>query len=170
MADTKKEIKGGRPAKFQEPSRPITVTLPERVLGSLAKVDADRARAIVKATEALMQKDKKPVELVEVAQGLAVIVVDRNQYLHRIPWLRLVEIAPARFLLCIPPGTPVDSLEIAIMDLLESCPEEDKEDRRSLSQLLEVVRNQRLKQSIFKTEILLVRLGIGAAVLSLGLL
>jgi hypothetical protein len=116
-----------------------------------------------------MQKDKKAVELVEVAQGVAVIIVGRSQYLQRIPWLRLVEIAPARFLLCIPPGTPVDSLEIAIMDLLESCAKEDKEDRRSLTQLLDVVKNQRLKQSIFKTEILLVRLGIGA-LLAVGLL
>jgi hypothetical protein len=169
MANTKKEVKGGRPAKFQEPSRPITVTLPERVLGSLAEVDADRARAIVKATDAMMRKDKKAVELVEVAQGLAVIIVGRSKYLQRISWLRLVEISPARFLLCIPPGTPVDSLEIAIMDLLESCAKQDKEDRRSLSQLLDVVKNQRIKQSIFKTEILLVRLGIGA-LLAVGLL
>ena len=37
---------GGRPAKFAEPSRPVTVTLPERVLQLLAAVDADRAKAI----------------------------------------------------------------------------------------------------------------------------
>ena len=34
---------GGRPAKFAEPSRPVTVTLPERVLQLLAAVDADLA-------------------------------------------------------------------------------------------------------------------------------
>src|SRR5215471_1223002 len=106
MADTKKEIKGGRPAKFSEPSRPVTVTLPERVLGSLARIDADRARAIVKATESVMRKSIEGVELVEVAPGLGVIVVGPSDFLRKIDWLQLVEIAPARYLLSIPPGTP----------------------------------------------------------------
>ena len=45
--------RGGRPAKFAEPSRPITVTLPERVLNLLAAVDPDRAKAITRLVDAL---------------------------------------------------------------------------------------------------------------------
>ncbi len=45
---------GGRPAKFDEPRRPVTVTLPVRILTQLAEIDADRARAIVKAVEAVL--------------------------------------------------------------------------------------------------------------------
>src|SRR5690606_34115626 len=39
----------GRPPKFREPSGPVTVTLPNRTLAQLRRIDADRAKAIVKA-------------------------------------------------------------------------------------------------------------------------
>jgi len=155
-----KKDRTGRPAKFQEPSRPVTVTLPERVLGSLARIDADRARAIVKATESVMRKSIEGVELLEVAPGLAVIIVGPSDFLRKIDWLQLVEIAPARYLLSIPPGTPVDSLEIAIADLLEVCPKDNKQESQALSHLLRIVKNQRLKRTIFKHEILLVKLAV----------
>lgn len=163
MGDVKKD-RTGRPAKFREPSRPVTVTLPERVLGSLDRIDADRARAIVKATESMMRESTEGVQLVEVAPSLALIIVGRSHYLQKIEWLQLVEISPSRYLLSIPPGTPVDSLEIAITDLLEACPEDDKHERKTLSQLQRIVKQQRLKRTIFKHEILLVKLAVGITV------
>ena len=42
---------GGRPAKFDEPSRPVTMTLPDRILDRLAEIGDDRAKAVVKAVE-----------------------------------------------------------------------------------------------------------------------
>ena len=53
MASSAKKNRTGRPAKFAEPSRPVTVTLPERILDLLAAVDSDRAQAIVKTVEAI---------------------------------------------------------------------------------------------------------------------
>ena len=44
---------GGRPAKFDEPSRPVTMTLPDRILDRLAEIGDDRAKAVVKAVEVL---------------------------------------------------------------------------------------------------------------------
>src|SRR4029079_11482540 len=37
----------GRPRKFAQPSRPVTVTLPEDTLTRLGTIDADLGRAIV---------------------------------------------------------------------------------------------------------------------------
>src|SRR5262245_25135497 len=106
MAGTRN--KSGRPPKFAGPRRPVTVTLPESTLGRLAAIDKDRARAIVKITDAAMPDDRNPrrqIELVEVAPGLGIIIVGPSRLLQRIEWLRLVEVAPMRFLLAIPPGT-----------------------------------------------------------------
>ena len=115
-------MKRGRPPKFQEPRHPITVTLSESTLAQLAAINSDRSRAIVKAATAALPVDpkRKPVELVEVLPGLSVILIGPSRYIRKIKWLRLVEVAPLRFLLTIPTGTAVDSLELALLDLLQN--------------------------------------------------
>src|SRR4051794_32599264 len=120
--------KRGRPPKFQQRGRPITVTLPESTLARLAAIDPDRSRAIVKATDAAMTSQAGGVdlpELVEVAPGIRVILVGPSRCLRSIEWLRLFEVAPFRYLLIIPSGTSVDSLELAVIDLLENLEDDD---------------------------------------------
>src|SRR5215813_253062 len=97
---SKTKNKNGRPPKFHEPRRPVTVTLPESTLARLASINADRARAIVKVTDAAMPEGAKQegVRVVEVSPGLGVIIVGPSQMLRKIQWLRLVEVAPTRFL------------------------------------------------------------------------
>ena len=117
MESTPKKRAGGRPPKFREARRPITVTLPDRILQKLHSVNPNRCRAIVKCVEAVTgegNRPLKPVELVEVAPGKALIVVRPNRSLAKIEWLRLVEVAPARYLLVLPSGTGVEALEVAI--------------------------------------------------------
>ena len=101
-------MKKGRPPKFQEPRRPITVPFQRPLSVSsrrsilLAAIDSDCAAATVKATKAallLEEKRQNPVELVEVLPGLSIIVIGPSRYLQKISWLRLVELAPLRFLL-----------------------------------------------------------------------
>jgi hypothetical protein len=101
MAIKEKISRSGRPPKFQEPRYPVTMTLPKRILDQLAEIDPDRTRAVVKVTEAVMgagQGPFKPVELIEMAPGKSLIVVGPSKALRSIPWLRLIEITPARFL------------------------------------------------------------------------
>jgi len=153
------KIKSGRPPKFRGPRRPVTVTLPETTLARLASIDSDRARAIVKATDAAMPPDAKrqnQIELVEVTPGLAIIIVGPSQLLQRIEWLRLVEVAPMRFLLSIPLGTSIDSLELAVMDLLEDTKRCDDRERSLLSQLRDLIRRLRRRGELSKAEMLLV--------------
>ena len=112
----------GRPPKFNEVRQPVTVTLPRRILDLLAGVDMDRARAIARVTEAAVGTDRpetRQVELIEIGPEQCVVVVSHNEYLRKIPWLKLVEIAPARNLIIIPPGTSIETVEVALLDMIE---------------------------------------------------
>lgn len=147
----------GRPPKFLGPRRPVTLTLPERTLQGLASIDPDRARAIVKATDAALNGSpgsRAQVELFEVGPRTSLIVVGYSRYLQRIPWLGLVELAPGRFILTVPSGTPVDSLEIALGDVLEEIPAREAGERATLDELRQVLRRVRRSQTVSKVEIL----------------
>jgi len=150
---------GGRPPKFKEVRRPITVTLPERILKSLERVNHDRALALVKCVEAVVgtgQEEEHPVELIEVLSGKALIVVNSNRSLGRIEWLRLVEIAPARYLLVLPPGMPIERLEVELQDLLESLDPAEESESLLIQQLQKMLTQHRRQKMITKGELLLV--------------
>ena len=150
---------GGRPPKFDEPRRPVTLTLPERTLARLAAINADRATAIVKLVDSMLPASNghRLVDVVEVAPGAAIILVAPSRSLRRIPWLRLAELSPGRHLVTILPGTPIDSLEVAIFDLLESLPASEEYERKILSELRSVIGTGRREQKISKYEMLYVR-------------
>lgn len=149
---------GGRPRKFGEPSRPVTITLPERVLKMLTKVDEDRARAITKIVDAYSAGSergrKSLVEVVPVAPGRAVVFVPCSRYLRSIPWLQLVEVAPARHLLALADKTPIEKLEVTLVDLLEDIPDDEASEREILKELLACLRVPRRRQSVTKEEII----------------
>jgi hypothetical protein len=155
---------GGRPPKFAEPRRPITVTLPDRILAMLDRIGPDRARAIVKSVDAVLGLSggaDHGLQLVEVAPGTALIVVPPSRQLRKVPWLRLAEVAPARFVLWMPTGTSVDSLEVALTDLLDDLPAADDNERGLRMRLRELLRRVRRDGRITKGEIMLVDTGSG---------
>jgi hypothetical protein len=160
MAIKEKISRSGRPPKFQEPRYPVTMTLPKRILDQLAEIDPDRTRAVVKVTEAVIgagQGPFKPVELIEMAPGKSLIVVGPSKALRSIPWLRLIEITPARFLLTLPSGTSIEALEVALRDLITN-PKLLKNGREAivLHELLELIGHQRRAQRLSKAEILII--------------
>ena len=150
---------GGRPPKFDEPRRPVTVTLPERTLARLAAVDDDRATAIVKLVDSALPRSngRSPIDVVEVAPGAAIILVGPSRSLRKIPWLKLAELSPGRHLLTVVPGTPIESLEIAILDLLEKLPPNEHYERKILDELRQLIGSKRREQNISKFEMLYVR-------------
>jgi len=152
--------RGGRPPKFREPRHPVTMTLPERILDQLAEIDPDRTCAVVKVTEAVVGTGKgrfKPVELIEMAPGKSLIVVGPSKVLRQIPWLKLIEITRARYLLTIPSGMPIEALEVGLRDLFSN-PELQKNERENtvLYELLNLIGHQRRTQRLSKAEILIV--------------
>jgi hypothetical protein len=148
----------GRPPKFEEARRPITVTLPERTLQQLAALSKDRAKAIVKATTLAIgfESGERPlVDIVEVRPGESVIIVGPSRRLLEISWLRMVEIAPARHLLVIPTGTAIEQLEVAVDDLFDRLLSDEKYEHELLSELYRVLQQRRRQQEVSKAEILL---------------
>ena len=152
---------GGRPRKFAEASRPITVTLPERTLRQLAAIDHDRARALVRVTDMALP-DTVPgeelVDVVEVARGLGMILVGPSRYLRNLPFVRLVEIAPSRYLLTIPSGTSISQVEVALSDVLEEVPDHERQERDLLKTLHMHLRRLRRAEQVSKAEVLFVAL------------
>ncbi len=84
------------------------------------------------------------------------ILVGPSIYLQRIPWLRLVEIAHDRFLLSIPSGTPVESLELALFDLAESVPKSESMERQAVEQLRQLMSGLRRGRTIAKAEVMFI--------------
>ena len=54
------------------------------------------------------------------------------------------------------PGTPIDSLEVAILDLLESLPASEEYKRKILDELRRIIGADRREQNITKYEMLYV--------------
>ena len=136
----------------------MTVTLPERTLALLAAIDHDRARAIVRATDTAAAPTRRAsggVEIVPIGQDAALVIVGACPVLYRIPWIRPVAIAPGRNLISVEPGTSVDSLEIALVDLLDD-QKTSADERVVLEQLLTLIRSRRRDRTITKGEILFV--------------
>ena len=152
----------GRPAKFNEPSRPVTITLPDRILARLPEIDGDRAKGIVKAVEAVLGGGPcgpaaEPVGELAVAKDEALLVVARSRLLASVPWIGLVEIAPGRHLLSLRGGATIEKLEVTLGDLLDTHPDASEEERRILRTLLSRIRTPRRDQAVRKDEILVVR-------------
>jgi hypothetical protein len=153
---------GGRPPKFSGPSRPVTLTLPESTLDGLKQIHADRGQAIVKLTEAALRggaASSSHVEIVTMADNTGLLVVGPSEVLRRIPFLHLVEVAPARFVMAMDPGNDFRVLELALRDALEDVPESNARERELVSQLLEQISVLRKSARVRMAEILFVELG-----------
>jgi len=149
--------KGGRPAKFADPRRPVTMTLPERILDRLAEIDADRARAVVKAVEAALGGDRavEPVGELRIASDETLLTIADSPLLRRLPWLTLIEVAPGRHVLSLRDGVPVEKLEVALEDLLDAGA--PPAERRVLRRLLDRIRTPRRNRAVRTESILVVR-------------
>ena len=152
--------RGGRPAKFAEPRRPVTVTLPERILDRLSEIDADRARAIVKLVDASSGEktgtEAPTVRSLPISDAESLLLVVENRFLRAIPWLTLVEVSPGRHLLALRDGATVERFELTLRDMLETATDIRPGDRRILQDLLSRLRNPRRKGTVRAESILVV--------------
>ncbi len=159
MNAQRKKKSVGRPPKFDEESNQITLTLPQRTLNLLRIIDDDRSRAIVKCVDAIAQKEseqKKYIKVVRMCDEKGLIVIGPCHSLAKIPGLRLVEIAPLRYLLAISENCSSHSLELAIMDLIDNLTQEENGDMELLVELRRQLSSHRRKNNITTAEILFV--------------
>ncbi|HEY4282966.1 MAG TPA: hypothetical protein VGM62_07865 [Chthoniobacterales bacterium] len=152
---------GGRPRKFSEPSRAITLTLPESTLDELKSIDHDRGQAIVKLAHQAIHGNgvhKSPVSIVQATVDTGLVVIGPSQALRRIPFVRMVEVAPERFILALEPGKDFVTLEIAVNDVLDELPPGEEWERQHILQLLEEIRRLRKSERVRMAEILLIKM------------
>lgn len=151
----------GRPPKFQEPRRAVTITLPESTLDQLQRLHDDRSVAIVRIVDDAQSRysNRQPLEIVPVGprQGL-IITIFASGY-SKIPFVRLVEVEPGRNLIALDPGRSIADLELAVADLLAEGEDLTSQDQTLMSSLLKMLRQLRKADQISKAEILLVNLG-----------
>ncbi len=149
---------GGRPPKFQEPSRPVTVTLPESTLHLLSSIHEDRGMAIVKLAKMATQNrsDKSLVEVVKINKKNGLIITGHSRVLERIPFLHLVEVATGRYLLAVDPGHDFRSLELALHDLLDNVTPLEAPERQMIIDLRKQVSQLRQTGRARQAEILIV--------------
>ena len=146
----------GRPPKFAEPCSLVTVTLPDRILRSLREVDEDRAKAIVRCVEAALatsQDGESKVAITRVDDEVNVILLGQSPSLRSIPWVRLIEVAPSRFLLAIKAGMSIEAFELTLIDLLDNHPPEDPGEREMLAELRRQLATHRREQLLQAYEI-----------------
>ena len=150
---------GGRPRKFKEPSHPITITLPERILNLLDAAGPDRARALVRAVDQVHSKQKNgrpPVEVLTVAKGVGILVVGPSVRLRKIAKLRLVEVGSSRYLLTLLGGLVPSDLEVILADILHDEPKLDPGERALIAGLHQHLRNLRRSERVTRAELLFV--------------
>jgi hypothetical protein len=157
MNTDKKSRSAGRPPKFREARRPVTITLPVRILELLSRIDPDRARAIVKLAEAVhgAPLETKPVEIVEMAPHRGLIVVGDSALIRSLEGVRLIEIAPGRHLITVKANLSVESIEVQIHDMIEEGRGEPGDIAR-LKDLLQHIRHQRRRKAVSKEELLVI--------------
>ena len=149
---------GGRPPKFQEPSKPITVTLPESTLRLLGSIHEDRGLAIVRLANMVTENRSAEslVEVVKISKKNGMIMLGYSRVLERIPFLHQVEVATGRYLLAVDPSHDFRSLELALHDLLEEPDRLDPGDQELVTDLLHQVSQLRRSDRISQAAILMV--------------
>lgn len=154
-----KNTSGQPVAETDEPKRVVTIALPEKTLSVLETYDQDLAQAIVKVTDRAIQRafpKGSSYEIVKVAPHKSVFIVGSDTQLAKIRWLKLVEIAPGRNLIAIPSGTSLESVEIAILELIENVPSDEAMERRLLEEFCKYVGRLRRYNKMSRAEIMIV--------------
>lgn len=145
--------------KTDEPKRIVTVALPEKTLSVLETYDQDLAQAIMKMTDLAIQRafpKGNSYEIVKVAPRKAVFIVGSNTLLTKIKWLKLVQVAPGRNLITIPPGTSLELLEVTILELIEKMSSDESMDKDLLEEFCKYVGRLRRNKKMSTVEILIV--------------
>ena len=132
----------GRPRKFGRPSRAVTLTLPNDVIAVLQGIDPDLSRAIVRATQPLVQT--LPATAAELFSygDRSVIIVPRSRVLRERTGVELVPLSDGRALMSLDHRLSVPQLELQLSDAIAD-PTLDEESRTLFGTLVEILKKAR---------------------------
>jgi hypothetical protein len=137
----------GRPRKFIGPSRPVTLTLPERVIDALTAVDADLSRAIVRLAQPVLNgRPHAPAELVTFGRH-SVIAVQPSKTLEKRTGVNLLHLPDGRALISFDRSMTIPGLELLIADAIEdrTLP---KADRAIFEAVAEILTSSRRSENV----------------------
>lgn len=147
----------GRPRKFTAAARPITVTLPEHVLGALAALDADLGRAIVRLAQPLVGAQPHPPAELATFGRHSVIVVNPSRTLEKRTGVDLLHLPDGRALMAFDAPMTIAGLELVIEDTLEdtALPTPDRQVFETVRTILKTARRSQDVQLLQKNVIVL---------------
>ena len=134
----------GRPRKFRQPSRAVTLTLPEDVIDVLRSIDTDLSRAVASAVMRLSEAPRLPAEIASYGPDRSVIVVPHSRTLESWTGAELLPLRDGRALLAFGGGLTVPEFELRLSDALAD-PALDDEDRTvfdAIARILRVARRE----------------------------
>lgn len=137
----------GRPRKFTGPSRAVTLTLPEHVIGALAGIDRDLSRAVVRVVQPELAKKPHPSAELAAFGRHAVIVVRPSRTLERRTGVVLVPLPDGRALISFEESKTIPELELQLQDLLEDS-QLAAPDRRIFEQISGMLREARRSAAV----------------------
>jgi hypothetical protein len=136
----------GRPRKFAEPTRAVTLTLPESVLATLTAVHKDISRAIVQLT-VRRRRHKHPLAELVTFGGNAVITVRPTPSLEKRAGVQLVPLPDGRALISFAQPQTVPELELTLNDALED-PALEPDDRELFEEIVHILKDARRSGSV----------------------
>jgi hypothetical protein len=152
----------GRPRKFDEPTRVVTLTLPESVIDGLSRIHADLGRAVVGLVDKRNATARPAAELV-VFGSRAVISVRPSASLERRLGIELVPLPDGRALISFDTPQSVADLELRLHDTLEE-PDLGGDDRRVFEAIRDILRDARRSKdvSLVRRNIIVLETATGA--------
>ena len=136
----------GRPRKFAEPTRVVTLTLPESVIAGLTRIHADLGRAVAGLVGAEPPAPRRAAELV-VFGNRAVISVRPTPSLERRIGVELVPMPDGRALISFDSPHSVAELELNIQDALDDR-DLPGEDRLVFEAIRDILRDARRSKDV----------------------
>ena len=137
----------GRPRKFSEPSRPVTLTLPQRVIDALEAADHDLSRSIVRLAQPLMTGPPGPPAELSIFGRRAVIVVNPSRALEERTGIVLVPLADGRALMSLDESTTIPEIELTLREALDDG-QLTREDARVFKCVAELLRQARVAEDV----------------------
>ena len=153
----------GRPRKFAQPSRAVTLTLPETVIEALESIDRDLSRAIVRIVQAEATKHAHPAAELVTFGRRAVIVVNPTRTLEQRTGVVLIPCSDGRALISFDGSMTPARLELLIQDALDEhdLPEDDGRVFESIRDVLKETRRS-MSVDVRQQHIMVLEFGSGA--------
>jgi hypothetical protein len=137
----------GRPRKFAEPTRVVSLTLPESLIAALANVHADLGMAVASLISRDETKSPRPSAELVVFGRRAVISVRATPALERRLGVELVPLADGRALIALDTPVTLAEFELRIADTLEDDTVQP-EDREVFEMLRGILRDARRSRDV----------------------